>query len=220
MKYKAVIFDMDGVIFDSERLVLESWKQIAEKYGIQNVEEVLIKCIGVNAVITRDIFLEYYGKDFPYDMYKTECSSLFHTWCKTKGLPIKKGVTELLKYLNDSGYKVGLASSTRYEIVKEELEEAGLLPYFHNLTGGDMLKKSKPEPDIFLMACESLSVKPEEAIGIEDSYNGIRALSRAGMLPVMVPDMIAPDEEMKDLAEFIFDDLLEVLKWIQTSRGI
>lgn len=220
MKYKAVIFDMDGVIFDSERLVLESWKQIAEKYGIQNVEEVLIKCIGVNAVITRDIFLEYYGKDFPYDMYKTECSSLFHTWCKTKGLPIKKGVTELLKYLNDSGYKVGLASSTRYEIVKEELEEAGLLPYFHNLTGGDMLKKSKPEPDIFLMACESLSVKPEEAIGIEDSYNGIRALSRAGMLPVMVPDMIAPDEEMKDLAEFIFDDLLEVLKWIQTSRDI
>ncbi len=220
MKYKAVIFDMDGVIFDSERLVLESWKQIAEKYGIQNVEEVLIKCIGVNAVITRDIFLEYYGKDFPYDMYKTECSSLFHTWCKTKGLPIKKGVTELLKYLNDSGYKVGLASSTRYEIVKEELEEAGLLPYFHNLTGGDMLKKSKPEPDIFLMACESLSVKPEEAIGIEDSYNGIRALSRAGMLPVMVPDMIAPDEEMKDFAEFIFDDLLEVLKWIQTSRDI
>ena len=220
MKYKAVIFDMDGVIFDSERLVIESWKQIAEKYGIQNVEEVLIKCIGVNAVITRDIFLEYYGKDFPYDMYKTECSSLFHTWCKTKGLPIKKGVTELLKYLNDSGYKVGLASSTRYEIVKEELEEAGLLPYFHNLTGGDMLKKSKPEPDIFLMACESLSVKPEEAIGIEDSYNGIRALSRAGMLPVMVPDMIAPDEEMKDLAEFIFDDLLEVLKWIQTSRDI
>ena len=220
MKYKAVIFDMDGVIFDSERLVLESWKQIAEKYGIQNVEEVLIKCIGVNAVITRDIFLEYYGKDFPYDMYKTECSSLFHTWCKTKGLPIKKGVTELLEYLNDSGYKVGLASSTRYEIVKEELEEAGLLPYFHNLTGGDMLKKSKPEPDIFLMACESLSVKPEEAIGIEDSYNGIRALSRAGMLPVMVPDMIAPDEEMKDFAEFIFDDLLEVLKWIQTSRGI
>ncbi len=220
MKYKAVIFDMDGVIFDSERLVLESWKQIAEKYGIQNVEEVLIKCIGVNAVITRDIFLEYYGKDFPYDMYKTECSSLFHTWCKTKGLPIKKGVTELLEYLNDSGYKVGLASSTRYEIVKEELEEAGLLPYFHNLTGGDMLKKSKPEPDIFLMACESLSVKPEEAIGIEDSYNGIRALSRAGMLPVMVPDMIAPDEEMKDFAEFIFDDLLEVLKWIQTSRDI
>ena len=220
MKYKAVIFDMHGVIFDSERLVLESWKQIAEKYGIQNVEEVLIKCIGVNAVITRDIFLEYYGKDFPYDMYKTECSSLFHTWCKTNGLPIKKGVTELLKYLNDSGYKVGLASSTRYEIVKEELEEAGLLPYFHNLTGGDMLKKSKPEPDIFLMACESLSVKPEEAIGIEDSYNGIRALSRAGMLPVMVPDMIAPDEEMKDFAEFIFDDLLEVLKWIQTSRDI
>ena len=83
-----------------------------------------------------------------------------------------------------------------------------------------MLKKSKPEPDIFLMACESLSVKPEEAIGIEDSYNGIRALSRAGMLPVMVPDMIAPDEEMKDFAEFIFDDLLEVLKWIQTSRDI
>jgi len=215
MKYKAVIFDIDGVIFDSERLVLESWKQIAEKYGIQNVEEVLIKCIGVNAVITRDIFLEYYGKDFPYDMYKTECSSLFHTWCKTKGLPIKKGVTELLKYLNDSGYKVGIASSTRYAIVKEELEEAGLLPYFHNLTGGDMLKKSKPEPDIFLMACESLSVKPEEAIGIEDSYNGIRSASSAGLTTFMVPDLMEVNDEMRARTAGIFDSLLDVKAWME-----
>ena len=219
MKYKAVIFDMDGVIFDSERLVLEGWQEIAAKYGIKGIEEVLPRCLGVNAQATREIFREYYGQDFPYDEYKKEASALFHSRYGNGKLPLKPGVKELLSYLKENGYLVGLASSTRQAIVEQEIRDAGLMPYFDNLVCGDMLKRSKPEPDIYLKACEHLDVEPRMAVAVEDSYNGIRSAKRAGMVPVMVPDMVQPDEEMRSLAHKICKDLFEVKNWISETEN-
>ena len=219
MKYKAVIFDMDGVIFDSERLVLEGWQEIAAKYGIKGIEEVLPRCLGVNAQATREIFREYYGQDFPYDEYKKEASALFHSRYGNGKLPLKPGVKELLSYLKENGYLVGLASSTRQAIVEQEIRDAGLMPYFDNLVCGDMLKRSKPEPDIYLKACENLDVEPRMAVAVEDSYNGIRSEKRAGMVPVMVPDMVQPDEEMRSLAHKICKDLFEVKNWISETEN-
>ncbi|MGN0377729.1 MAG: HAD family hydrolase [Suilimivivens sp.] len=218
MKYKAVIFDMDGVIFDSERLVMEGWLEVARKYGIDGIEEVFGRCIGVNAQATRQIVLEYYGEDFPYEAYKKETSALFHARYGNGKLPMKPGVKELLSYLKEAGYLIGLASSTRQAVVEQEIRDAGLFCYFDKLVCGDMLKKSKPEPDIYLMACEQLSVKPKEAVAIEDSYNGIRSASRAGLTAVMVPDMVQPDEEMKNLAHMICKDLFEVKNWIEKNE--
>ena len=219
MKYKAVIFDMDGVIFDSERLVLEGWQEIAAKYGIKGIEEVLPRCLGVNAQATREIFREYYGQDFPYDEYKKEASALFHSRYGNGKLPLKPGVKELLSYLKENGYLVGLASSTRQAIVEQEIRDASLMPYFDNLVCGDMLKRSKPEPDIYLKACENLDVEPRMAVAVEDSYNGIRSAKRAGMVPVMVPDMVQPDEEMRSLAHKICKDLFEVKNWISETEN-
>ena len=219
MKYKAVIFDMDGVIFDSERLVLEGWQEIAAKYGIKGMEEVLPRCLGVNAQATREIFREYYGQDFPYDEYTKEASALFHSRYGNGKLPLKPGVKELLSYLKENGYLVGLASSTRQAIVEQEIRDAGLMPYFDNLVCGDMLKRSKPEPDIYLKACENLDVEPRMAVAVEDSYNGIRSAKRAGMVPVMVPDMVQPDEEMRSLAHKICKDLFEVKNWISETEN-
>lgn len=218
MKYKAVIFDMDGVIFDSERLALQCWREVAEKYDIQGLEEVLYQCMGTNAAATRQIVAEQLGEDFPYDKYKKESSALFHERCDGGKLPMKPGVVELLSYLKKEKYRIGLASSTRQAVVEQEITDAGLRAYFDNLTCGDMLKKSKPEPDIFLMACRNLDVQPKDAVVIEDSYHGIRAAYRAGAVPVMVPDMVQPDEEMKSLADVICKDLFEVKSWIARKR--
>ena len=131
-------------------------------------------------------------------------------------MPLKPGIKELLVYLKENGYKVGVASSTREAVVSRQLVDAGLREYFDNLTCGDMLERSKPEPDIYLMACEKLGVKPEEAIAIEDSYNGIRSAYRAGVFPIMVPDLMHPDEEMRELAGQIFESLFDVKKWLET----
>lgn len=210
MNFKAVIFDMDGVIFDSERLVLEGWLALGKKYGIPDIDKVFPKCIGVNAVASKQIFLDFYGEDFPYDIYKQETSADYHEKYDGGRLPMKPGIKELLQFLQENGYHIGLASSTRYEVVRQQLDDAGILYYFETLICGDMVKKSKPEPDIFLKAAETLGVEPENCIVIEDSYNGIRAASRAGMFPIMVPDMIAPDMEMKQLAKEILCNLSEV----------
>ena len=128
---------------------------------------------------------------------------------------MKPGVVELLSFLKEKGYIIGLASSTREGAVRQELTDAGIICYFKELTCGDMLKKSKPEPDIYQMACEKLGIKPEEAIAIEDSFNGIRSAYAAGMTPIMVPDIIGPNEEMREKSHRIFSNLLEVKEWLE-----
>ena len=214
MGISAVIFDMDGVIFDSERLVIECWKVVAEKYGIENIEEACFECLGINAALTKELMKKRYGETFPYDAYKKEMSAIFHSRAAGGKLPQKKGIKELLTFLKENQIPTAVASSTRREVVMRELEEGGLLPYFDRVICGDMVERSKPEPDIFLKACESLSIDATEAYAIEDSYNGIRAAFRAGMKPIMVPDLAEPTEEMEKLACCILPSLFEVMEYL------
>lgn len=213
---KAVVFDMDGVILDSEWLVLDCWKLIGEKYNIPDIVTNCYKCLGVNKEATRKIFRDCYGEEFPYESYSKETSALFHEREKTE-LKLKPGVVELLSWLKETGYRIGLATSTREVIAKSQLNNLGVLSYFDEVVCGDMLKKSKPEPDIYLMACERLEVSPEEGYAIEDSYNGIRSAYSAGMKAVMVPDLIQPDEEMKEKSTIILENLIEVKNWMEKN---
>lgn len=211
----AVIFDMDGVIFDSERLVLVCWEKVSEKYGIQGIEEVFMPCIGTNAEKTKEVVLDHYGQDFPFEEFRKEASVLFHEDVNRNGLPVKKGVRELLEYLKEREIPTAVASSTRLEVVTGELKQAGLYEYFKAVMGGDQLKRSKPEPDIYLMTCEKLGVNPGQAYAIEDSYNGIRSSYSAGMQPIMVPDMLPATEEMLQKSIVVLDDLLLVKDYLE-----
>ena len=206
----AFIFDLDGVIFDSERAVFNEWKRISEKYGFPNLKEPYMKCIGVNAAACRRIFLDYYGEDFPYDRYCDERRRNFREKYSRESLPLKPGVTELLETLKAKGYRIAIASSTRTQTVLEELRNAGLLDYFSEIVGGDMAERSKPAPDIFLKAAGLLGAAPETCCVIEDSHNGILAASAAGMFPVMVPDMLPPNDEMREKAGLILDSLADL----------
>lgn len=217
IKGRAVIFDMDGVIFDSERMVLVCWERLAEKYHLSRMREAYMPCIGVNDARMKEIMKDFYGRDFPHDAFREEASALFHEMVRQEGLPVKKGVRELLAYLTKRNIPVGLASSTRLALVAEELTAAGLYEYFQAVTGGDQLKRSKPEPDIYLMACEKLGVRPEETYAVEDSYNGIRAAHSAGMMPVMVPDLLQPTEEMYEKSVAVLEDLVCVREWLEAQ---
>lgn len=216
---EAVVFDMDGVIFDSEALVMETWAEVAAIHGMEHIEEVCRDCLGTNAAVNKAIFLNYYGQDFPYDLYKKEMSALFHQRAAGGKLRQKPGIKELLLFLKEKGVKTAVASSTRREMVCRELEEGGLLHLFDRIICGDMVERSKPEPDIYLKACEELGVFPEQAYAIEDSYNGIRAAKRAGMKPIMVPDLAEPTEEMKSLAVHILPSLIQVKELLEKEWG-
>ena len=210
----AVIFDMDGVIFDSERLVLECWEKIGAKYHLEGMREAFLPCIGTNSVKTKEIVLERYGEDFPYDEFIREASALFHSIADQGGLPVKTGARELMDYLKECRVPIALASSTRLAVVTQELKQAGLYEYFSVVMGGDQLKRSKPAPDIYLMTCKKLRVQPVITYAIEDSYNGIRSAYAAGMKPIMVPDMLPPTDEMREKSVIVLENLLQVRDWL------
>ncbi len=213
---KAVVFDMDGVIFDTEWLVLEGWADTGKRHGIEGTDEVCRKCLGTTYEVSRQIFLDHYGADFPYETYKEEMRAYFYHAIE-KEVPLKPGIREILEYLKKNGLRIGLASSTRREAVLSELDQDGLTGYFDVVIGGDLLKRSKPEPDIYLMACRELGVEPGQAYAIEDSYNGIRSAHAAGMHPIMVPDLMPPTDEMRQKSVVICADLYETKKFIETT---
>ena len=115
--YDVVVFDMDGVIFDSERAVMQCWKELADKYQIPDIEKAVLSCTGTTMKRTREIMLEIYGEDFPYDIYAKESSAIYHSRYDGGRLPMKPGGVELLTFLKEGGKKIALASSTRRQTV-------------------------------------------------------------------------------------------------------
>lgn len=204
---QAVIFDMDGVIFDTEQLIIDCWLEVARRHDIPDIKETLYRCIGTNSRVTREITLGRYGEDFPYEEYQKEVKANWKQYLEKNGMPVKQGAKEILSALYKAEIPLALASSTKKEMVVQELEMAGLFSFFRKIICGDMVSKSKPEPDIFLAAAGELGVLPEYCVVIEDSFNGIRAAHAASMHPVMVPDLLQPTQEIIKLAEFVLPTL-------------
>lgn len=209
-----VIFDMDGVLLDTERVHIQAWKRAADDLGIQEIDSVCYQFIGINRALSRQIFNEKYAPDFDYDKVWEKVKSHADRICRG-GLPMKPGAEEILRFLKGQGVPLALASSTNIDTVRKELLEDGILEYFDQVIGGDMIRRSKPDPEIFLLAAQKMNAAPESCYVIEDSYNGIRAASAAGMHPIMVPDLLPPDEEMKRLAEAILPSLQEVIRYFK-----
>ena len=214
-----MIFDMDGVIFDSETLVIRTWKQVADKYGIPDVEKVCMQCLGTNHEATVKIFQKHYGQDFPYEIYKKEMAALFHEQAADGRLPKKRGVCELLEFLKTSGIKTGLATSTREEVVKRELSEGGLLQYFDVIVCGDMVKRSKPEPDIYLEAARKMNCRPDEALVVEDALHAIETAKKAGFSTAAVYDKANKEQEkIRETADIYLKSFDEQLTEMITGR--
>ena len=217
---KAVLFDMDGVIFDSERALRDCWLTLAAAEGLADMTRVYEKCIGVTEEVTGGVLCAAYGADFPWRDFRRRSTALYRERHSGGRLPLKPGARELLAALRQRGVPVALASSTRGEMVRLWLEEAGLLGFFDAIVSGDMVRRSKPDPEIFFKACAALGVKPANAFVIEDSFNGVRAAFAGGMHSIMVPDLLPPDDEMRAKAEAIFPTLREVGEYLLGAEGV
>lgn len=213
-EFEAVVFDMDGVIFDSEICVKNIWREVAVSHGAKNFEEHYDKCLGVNIAKAKEIMLESFGADFPFDECQNEVSKLYHERYDGGRLPMKSGIRELLAYLKKNNIKIALASSTRTEVVENQLKDADIFSFFSAVIGGDKVKFSKPHPEIYLKACEELGVNPSEAYAIEDSYNGIRSAHAGNLRPIMVPDLLPPTEEITSLCETVEPNLMSVIEYL------
>lgn len=197
---RAVLFDMDGLMFDTERLGDEVWRAVAGKYGVTMTPEDVSLLRGRNYESGRRAFLERFGARVPLRRHVRRGMARGGKPRLEHSVPLRPGLFELLDALRARNCKMAVASSTDSARVLHNLETAGVRGYFSAVIGGDQVTHSKPEPEIFLKAAAALDTPPGLCMVLEDSYNGVRAGAAAGCFTVMVPDMDPPTPEMGPLA--------------------
>jgi HAD superfamily hydrolase (TIGR01509 family) len=206
---RAVIFDMDGLLLDTERPIKDLWITAARSRGWEISQEAVLRTTGVDEGSTRRIMTEEYGPDFPYDDIRGELSRLIREKAEKEGIPWRPGLAVILDRLEKLAVPFGVATSTKRTTALWKLEKAGLEGRFPALVCGDEVERGKPAPDIFLRAAALLKTAPEDCLGLEDSPAGLRALAAAGIPSIFIKDMIEPPAEVlstvwrrcKDLAE-------------------
>ena len=203
---KAVVFDMDGVILDSERLSRRAWKELGEARGFTDTDSLFAEAMGHSVDELTAMFLERYGFD-DYPGFRDEVFAWNQAHTPDGVIPLREGARELLGFLKEKGILIGLATATDGAVVNEELGALGVLDSFDTIISGNMVSRCKPDPEIYLRACTELGVRPEEAYGVEDGKNGILALHAAGMPAVMAEDQYHPSPEIAALCEAVLPTL-------------
>ena len=211
----AVVFDMDGLMFDSERIVQLSWHRAGDRIGYSRVGDNIYNTLGMNAARRKVYFQEVYGPDFPFDTFQAYSREAFQTEVAQNGLPMKPGLIELLNFLKESHIPAAVATSSSQEYALGNLNRAGIFSYFSGFIAGNMVSHGKPHPEIYLKACEQLHVSPEHALALEDAPNGIRSAHAAGLHPIIIPDLIKDFSSIESLLEASLPVLHDVIPYIQ-----
>ena len=207
----AVIFDMDGLMIDTEPVGNMLVKTSHEKFGYKITDDMFVHLIGSNEKTSKEYYYSVFGEDYPYQKIKDYREQLRNEYFKTHPIEIKKGLYDLLEYLKKNHIKMAVASSTRYERVLSNLKSIKVDQFFDAIIGGDQIKHGKPAPDIFLKAVELLEVNKEDALVLEDSRNGILA-AHAGKIPVIcIPDLIHHSKDILDLTVGCYDSLDQLI---------
>lgn len=208
MKWKGAIFDMDGVLFDTERLYQETWGELAAERGICLEDSFLMAISGTNGSGMKRVIKKYYQVSdgtaiIEMCMARMKEKLALH-------VPVKEGVYEILEYFREIGMRMAVASSSSALQIEANLSKTGIREYFSEIVSGAEVEHGKPYPDIFLLAAKKIGCKPEECLVFEDSENGVKAGHRAGCFTIMIPDLIEPNAEISVLCSKIYMDFLQV----------
>ena len=218
-KIKAIIFDMDGVIFDTEMVYLKVWSKVFEKYGYKMTKEIYTSVLGTGRENVKKVFVNNYGSNLPIDdMYKEKDENLAKEI--EKGVALKAGAYEILKYLKENDFKIALATSAISKRAFKQLKQANIYKFFDAVVCRDEVEKTKPNPDIFLKAADKLNVNKSECIVIEDSSAGIKAAFNAGMIPIHVIELKDADSDILDMAYKSFNNLNDIKNELINLKNI
>ncbi len=215
---KGVIFDMDGLVLDSESIAEICWKRAMQERGFVISQEDFNKMIGITSVDVEKLLAGVFGPTFDYMQVRNQAVEYTYQYIDEKGVSLKPGLLELLGYLEEKNIPKSIASSTYREFASRKLNAAGIFDRFEHKVFGDEVSSGKPAPDIFLKAAELIQIDPEYCLVLEDSTNGIRGGKAAGMMAIMIPDMLEPCEEMRTLADKIYPSLHEVIEFLKESE--
>ena len=213
---KAIIFDMDGLMIDSERVTFECYQERLKDMNLTMDEEFYKTLLGkpIKGIYQR--FYDVYGNDFPIQNVIQDVHQLMAERFETEGVPVKKGLVELLHYLKDNNYKTIAATSSYRDRVDKILAQAKITEFFDDSICGDEVTKGKPNPEVFLKSCQKLGVNVDEAIVLEDSEAGIQASYDANIKVICIPDMKYPEKQYEEKTFKILKDLTEVTVYLKS----
>lgn len=208
---RAVIFDMDGLLLDTEKLLVRYWCQAAREMGFAMEQEHALQIRSLAARYAESFLKEQLGPGFDYGAVRARRKALMAADLEKNGIPAKPGGKELLAYLRQRGLKTAVATATDLERTSRYLKQVGLLGFFDRICCTTMVANGKPMPDVYLYACREIGQRPENCLALEDSPNGVLSAYRAGCQVVMVPDLTQPDPEIQKLLTAQVDSLEKVI---------
>ena len=222
--FTGVVFDMDGLMFDTESLTLECWLKAASARGFDLDRALVIETVGRDAKDTCEMLQASYGLGFPFHEIRSERNGIMEDVIAAKGVPVKRGLPALLDWLAAEAIPMAVATSTERSRAESLLDRADVHRYFHSVVCGDEVTRGKPEPDIYLRAAEHLGIEPRGAVALEDSESGVFSAKRAGMRAILIPDIRAPSANGIDAADRVCTSLVEaqvVLRdYLQSARTL
>lgn len=216
---KAVIFDMDGLMIDSERVTFEGYQHVLAKENLTMSEEKYKTLLGKPVKAVHDLFKEDYGPQYDVDQIIKDVHAYIAKRFETEGVPLKPGLVELLKYLKENNYKTIIATSSHRNRVDLIVKQAQIDQYFDDSICGDEVTKGKPNPEVFLKACQKLQVSPQDALVLEDSESGINAAYNADIKVIGIPDMKYPEEKYVKMTYKIMDNLFQVKDFLEENNN-
>lgn len=208
MAAHAILFDMDGLLLDTEKVCLDSFVETRRHFSLTDGTDVFLRCVGVrrpecDQIIRESLFDQVEFQAFN-EVWREKISAALR-----RDIPLKAGALQLVQILASKGYLMGVATSTQTELARSHLERAGLLSYFGGVIGGDLVQEGKPNPEVYHKIAEHLGVSAADCIAFEDSETGTRAAVASGARTIQIPDLIPPSADMLELGHVIASSLLE-----------
>ncbi|MDF2810221.1 MAG: HAD-superfamily hydrolase, subfamily variant 3 [Microvirga sp.] len=213
---QALIFDMDGLLLDTEGVYKRSWTVAASDLGFDLTDTLYLSLIGITVADCEKVLVKSFGPDFPLDQFRSDARTGYESIVCAEGIPLKSGVRTILDWAKGSGLPCGIGTSTVTEEARNRLIHHDILDRFSVVVGGDQVSHGKPDPEIFLKVALGLGYAPEHCLVFEDAHSGVRAARAAGMPVVLVPDLLPSTEDIAALSCGVFPSLDHTVDWLRT----